>query len=112
MQGIVLMGQPPQGGEGKQPGGLFGMLAPMVVIFAIFYFLLIRPQKKQQKKIQEMLGSLKKGDNVVTRGGIHGTVDGITDNMVTVTIAKDCKVKMNRDAILHITPETTPTIKP
>ena len=107
MQGMILMGQAPQGGNGQQPGGLFGMLAPMLAIFAIFYFLLIRPQKKQQKKTQEMLGNLKKGDQIITRGGIHGTIDGITDNVVTVSIAKDCKVKMNRDAILHIAQPNT-----
>lgn len=107
MQQMIQMGQAPQGGNGQQAGGMLGMFAPMVVIFAIFYFLLIRPQKKQQKKTQELLSNLKRGDNVVTRGGIHGTIDGIADNIVTLTIAKDCKIKMNREAVSQLLQQPT-----
>lgn len=106
---LLAMGTPPpsqgQGGSGG-PASLFSMFAPLVIIFVIFYFLLIRPQKNQQKKLQQMLSAMRKGDNVVTRGGIFGTVAGIADNIVTVEIAQNVKVKMGRDAITQVTPTT------
>lgn len=65
----------------------FGMLIPMGAIFLIFYFLLIRPQQKRQREHDEMLKALEKGDSIVTAGGLHGTVVGITDDTLTVEIA-------------------------
>ena len=65
----------------------FGMLLPMGAIFLIFYFLLIRPQQKRQREHDEMLKALEKGDSIVTAGGLHGTVVGITDDTLTVEIA-------------------------
>ena len=65
----------------------FGMLLPMGAIFLIFYFLLIRPQQKRQREHDTMLKALEKGDSVVTAGGIHGTVVGVTDDTLTVEIA-------------------------
>lgn len=99
---LIGMGQSPAGGQG-QPGSMITMFAPLAIIFVIFYFLLIRPQQKQQKKLQQMIGGMRKGDQVVTRGGIHGKVAGIADNnIITVEIANNVQVKMNRDAILHV----------
>lgn len=89
----------PQGGSGTQQGGIASSLIPLVVIFAIFYFLMIRPQQKQQKKHREMLGALKKGDKVVTRGGMMGVVYSIVDNIVTVEVCENVRVKFSRDAI-------------
>ena len=63
------------------------MLLPMGAIFLIFYFLLIRPQQKRQREHDTMLKALEKGDSVVTAGGIHGTVVGVTDDPLTVEIA-------------------------
>jgi len=63
-----------------------GMLIPMLAIFGIFYFLLIRPQQKRQKKQETMLKSIDKGDDVVTAGGLHGKVTGVTDDVLTVDI--------------------------
>jgi preprotein translocase subunit YajC len=96
----------PQGGQGgaSGQGSLLTMFAPLAIIFVIFYFLLIRPQQKQQKKLQSMLGSMRKGDQVVTRGGIHGKIFGIADNIITVEIAENVRVKMGRDAVVHVTP--------
>ena len=65
----------------------FGMLIPMGAIFLIFYFLLIRPQQKRQREHDQMLKALEKGDAIVTAGGLHGTVVGITDDTLTVEIA-------------------------
>lgn len=80
-------------------GGLMGMFLPMIIVFGIFYLLMIRPQQKQAKKIRAMLEAVKKGDQIVTRSGIHATVYGIADNIVTLEIAENVKIKMNKDQI-------------
>ena len=74
-----------QAGEGE--GSPFTMLVPMALIFMIFYFLLIRPQQKRQKQQEELLKSIEKGDQVVTAGGLHGKVTGVTDDTLTIEIA-------------------------
>jgi preprotein translocase subunit YajC len=68
-----------------QPGP-FSMLLPMAAIFLIFYFLLIRPQQKRQREQEAMLKAIEKGDNVVTAGGLHGKVTGVTDDVLTLDI--------------------------
>ena len=65
---------------------MFSMLLPMAAIFGIFYFLLIRPQQKRQRQQQDMLKAIEKGDAVVTSGGIHGQVSGVTDDVLTVDV--------------------------
>jgi len=75
-----------QAGE-KSPGSPLGPFIPIVAIFAIFYFLLIRPQQKKQKDQQTMLKAIVKGDDVVTAGGLHGKVTGVTDDVLTLEIA-------------------------
>jgi preprotein translocase subunit YajC len=64
----------------------FGMLVPMAAIFLIFYFLLIRPQQKRQREQASMLKGIEKGDSVVTAGGLHGKVTGVTDDVLTVDV--------------------------
>ncbi|MBU0965423.1 MAG: preprotein translocase subunit YajC [Proteobacteria bacterium] len=73
---------------------------PMILIFIVFYFLLIRPQQKKAKALQEFLSNLKKGDEVVTGGGLHGKITGITDSVVTLEIADNVRVKVARQYIL------------
>jgi len=68
---------------------LISSLLPMVLIFVVFYFFLIRPQKKKDKKIKDMLAALKVGDRVCTIGGIYGTIVGIKDDTVTLAVGKD-----------------------
>lgn len=83
-------------------GGAMGGLAqfiPLILIFVVFYFLLIRPQQKQAKQHQAFLDNLKKGNKVVTKGGIHGSITAISDTIVTLEIAKDVTIKVSRDAI-------------
>lgn len=70
------------------------MLLPMVLIFAIFWFLIIQPQRKQQKRHREFLGTLKKGDEVVTQSGILGRVFAVDDSEVVLEIADKVKIKM------------------
>lgn len=74
----------------------------IALIFVIFYFLLIRPQQKKQKQHQNMLESVKKGDRVVTSGGVYGTVVGVKDNVVVLRIAEDVKVEFVKSAISSI----------
>jgi preprotein translocase subunit YajC len=73
-------------------------------IFAIFYFLLIRPQQKQRKQRETMLAAVKKGDRVVTTGGLHGTVMGLNEHTVTLRVADQVKLEFDRAAIGRIVP--------
>ena len=84
------------GGAGGGQGGSFTAMIPLLLMFAIFYFLLIRPQQKKQKKHRELLGSLKKGDRVVTSGGLHGKITGMTETVITLEIAEKVRVKVGR----------------
>jgi preprotein translocase subunit YajC len=99
----------PQGGAGGQQGSWLSTLMPLVIIFAIFYLLMIRPQQKQQKKHREMVAAMKKGDQVVTRGGMHGTIYGVTDAAVTLEVAKDVRIKFSKEAIATIVQPQTET---
>lgn len=99
---VLAMAAPQNAGAGSQQGSWFSTLIPLVVIFAIFYFLMIRPQQKQQKKHREMLGALKRGDKVVTRGGVIGTIHAIADNVVTLEVADNVRIKFSRDAIAGV----------
>jgi preprotein translocase subunit YajC len=96
----LLMGVPP-GGESGGGSGFLGLL-PIVAIFAIFYLLIIRPQNKKQKETQRMLADLKKGDRVVTIGGVHGTIQSLKDSSVILKVDENCKIEFSRSAIASI----------
>jgi preprotein translocase subunit YajC len=83
-------------------GGLgpFGQFVPLVLIFIVFYFLLIRPQQTKAKQHQQFLSDMKKGDKVLTGGGIHGKITGLTDSTITMEIADGVRVKVNRGSVL------------
>ncbi|GAB7386521.1 preprotein translocase subunit YajC [Bacillaceae bacterium] len=97
----MLMAQT-AGGAG---GGILGTILPLVLMFAIFYFLLIRPQQKRQKQRNAMLAALKKGDKVVTIGGIHGTIIDLDDDTVTIRVSENTKIKFERTAVNHVKSE-------
>ncbi len=80
-------------------------LLPIVVLFAVFYFLLIRPQQKQQKKRKEMLASLKKGDKVITIGGVYGTIKELRDTDLTLRIGDNIDIRMTRYSVDKIQEE-------
>ncbi|UTR14246.1 preprotein translocase subunit YajC [Salipaludibacillus sp. LMS25] len=80
----------------------FAPLITLVVMFAIFYFLLIRPQQKRQKKVQEMHAALQKGDKIVTIGGLHGTIDAIDENQVVIMVDGNNKLTFDRQAIREV----------
>jgi preprotein translocase subunit YajC len=87
-----------QGGQGGYEG-----IIMLVVMFAIFYFLLIRPQQKRAKQHKMMVEALKTGDQVVTAGGIHGRVVAVQDDIINVEIASGVKVKINRPSVMAVT---------
>ena len=92
-----------QGGlGGGGAGGTLLSLVPFVLIFIIFYFLLILPQQKRQKKLKAVLEALKKGDKVVTSSGIWGTVTNLGKDTVTLQIADNAKVKIQRESIARL----------
>lgn len=89
-------------GEGGQPGGfdLFSsMIMPFIFIFGIFYFLLIRPQQQQRKRHMLRISQLKKGDKVITAGGIHGSIIGTKDTIAVVKIADNVKIEVQKSTI-------------
>ncbi len=86
----------PAGGEG---GGGFSTFIPLILMFVIFYFLLIRPQQKKTKEHRQMISSLKKGDRIVTSGGLHGRITGLSDTTLTVEIADKVRVKVTRGSV-------------
>jgi preprotein translocase subunit YajC len=75
---------------------------PIIAIVAIFYFLVIAPANKQRRKTESMLAALKKGDRVVTAGGLYGTIQGIESDVVFLKIAENVKVKLTRSAITSV----------
>ena len=84
-------------------------MRPLILIFVVFYFLLIRPQQKKMKQHREMLSAIRRGDKVVTGGGIMGSVSKVdSDTEITVEIAKDVKVKVRRDLVSSIVSKTAP----
>ncbi len=99
MTGIAFAADPAAGAAAGGALGQFGSFIPLILIFVVFYFLLIRPQQKQAKQHQVFLNELKKGTKVVTKGGIHGLIIALADNVITLEIAKGVEVKVSRDAI-------------
>lgn len=81
---------------------LLSSILPFLLIILVFYFLILRPQQKRQKERQKLLESVKKGDKIVTSGGIHGMIEGIDGNELLVKIADNVKVKMDRSAVANV----------
>jgi preprotein translocase subunit YajC len=96
-------GGAPAPGGGAAPGGCAGggmtQMVPLLLMFVIFYFMLIRPQQKKAKEHQTFLGGLKKGDQVVTRGGVVGRVTGVTDQIVTLEVQEKVRVRVLKSYI-------------
>lgn len=99
------MGQAPEGGQAGGGSALASFL-PIILIFVIFYFLLIRPQQKRTKEHKNMLEAIKKGDKVITQGGVYGLVELVTDNTVVLKIAENVKVKFGKAYIVAVRPPT------
>jgi preprotein translocase subunit YajC len=93
------MGPQPGGGQGSQ---IWSFL-PIILIFVVFYFLLIRPQQKRSKEHRNLLSNLKVGDSVLTSGGIYGKITGMKDDVITVEISEKVRVKVSRGHIAGVT---------
>ncbi|HQI01417.1 MAG TPA: preprotein translocase subunit YajC [Deltaproteobacteria bacterium] len=87
------------GSTGGDTMSMLMNLAPLILIFVVFYFLLIMPQQKKAKQHKQMLESIDKGDEVITSGGIHGKVVGIADQVLTLDIGDKVKIKVSREFI-------------
>jgi preprotein translocase subunit YajC len=85
--------------EGAAGGNPLSMLLPFVLIFAVFYFIVIMPAKKQQKKKDAMIAALKKGDRIVTGGGIYGTVATVEDQSLLLKVAENTKIRISKTAV-------------
>jgi preprotein translocase subunit YajC len=102
MLGLAFaMGTPPAGGGGGGQSAIMN-LVPLVFMFGIFYFLLIRPQQKKAKEHRALLDSLKKGDQVITAAGIHGKVTAIDENVITLEIATGVNIKVSKGFIASL----------
>jgi len=90
----------PSGGDGG--GGMASTLVMFALIIGIFYFMILRPQQKRQKERQKLLDALKKGDKVVTAGGMYGTIAGIDEKTVLIQVADNVKMKFERSSVTSV----------
>jgi preprotein translocase subunit YajC len=96
----LLMGAPANSEAGT--GSIFTSFLPLIAIVFIFYFLIIRPQNKKRKETEKMLAALKKGDRVVTIGGLHGTVQSVKDSTVIIKVDDNVKLEFLRSAVSNV----------
>ena len=100
MLGLAFaMGTPPGGAGAAGGASAFMNIIPLVFMFGIFYFLLIRPQQKKAKEHKALLDAMKKGDNVITAGGVHGKITSVDDDIVTLEIANNVNIKIAKSYI-------------
>lgn len=97
----LLMGVP-EGGAAASSGSLISMFLPFGLVILIFYFLIIRPQNKKQKETERMLSSLKKGDKIVTIGGIHGVIHSVKESTVIVKVDEGTRLEFSRSAVSNV----------
>lgn len=98
---LAMAGGPAAQGAGGGAGS-FGMMLPMLIIFAIMYFMLIRPQQRKEKERQQMIGAVKTGDRVLFGGGILGTVTNVKETTFVVKIADNVKVEVLRASVQRV----------
>ena len=98
------------GPGGGGPSGLISF-APLILVFVVFYFLLIRPQQKKAKQHQQMLGQIKKNDEVMTSGGIYGKVVNLTDAVATLEVAPNVRIRVHRPQISQVVTADKPAAK-
>ncbi len=101
MNYLIAMGTPGQGGGGS----MVQTLIMFGAIFAIFYFMIIRPQQKRAKEREALLSAIQKGDKVITSGGVHGVIAGLEDKTVLLDLGNNVKIKIERSAITTVVKE-------
>ena len=94
-----LMAPPPEGAAEAGAGSIITSFLPFIAVILIFYFLIIRPQNRKRKETEKMLGALKKGDRIVTIGGVYGTIQAVKDTTVIVKVDDNVKLEFTRSAI-------------
>jgi preprotein translocase subunit YajC len=99
---ILAVGTQPANGDSAGGGNILVSFLPLIAIFAIFYFLIIRPQGRKQKETQRMLSALKKGDRIVTIGGIHGVIQSVKESSVIVRVDENTKLEFSRSAVSSV----------
>jgi preprotein translocase subunit YajC len=92
---------------GAQQPGMLAALFPFIILFIVFYFLLIRPQSKRAKEHKKMVEALAKGDEVLTQGGVYGKVTEVADEAITVEVADNVQLKLQRAAVTSVLPKGT-----
>lgn len=98
----ILLAMAPQGGDAAGGGSLISTIIMFGAIFAIFYFMIIRPQQKRAKEREKLLSNLEKGDRIVTNGGVHATIIGLEEKTALIEIAPNVKIKIERSAIGNV----------
>ena len=86
---------------------VMGGMLPFIVLFAVLYFMALRPQSKKQKEVQAMLAALAKGDEVITQGGMFGRITALDDNIATLQVASGVQIQVRRNAIAQVLPRGT-----
>jgi preprotein translocase subunit YajC len=104
MTGWTVWAQAAQAPGGGMTG-LFASLFPILMMFVIFYFLLFRPQQRRQAELRKMVENLKKGDRVLTQGGMYGTVVGVNGDTAVLRVADDVKIEFAKSAIVSLVTE-------
>ena len=87
------------GGGASGQGGGFGAMVPLILMFAIFYFLMIRPQRKRQKEHQQLMEELKRGDRVVTAGGIYGVIESLSEDSIVIKVESGTTMRVARSSV-------------
>ncbi len=95
---------PPKGVQSNPSAGMTQMLIPLLLIFAIFYFMIIRPDQRRRKEHQKLLGAIKPGDRVITSGGIHGIVANVKDKIILLRIADNVKIELQKSNVQMVLP--------
>ena len=95
----ILLQAAPAGAAGQQGGGM-GMWIMLILIFVVMWLFMIRPQRKQQKELEQFRNSLQKGDKVITAGGIYGTVDEVKDRYVVLKVDGETKLRIDKSSIV------------
>ena len=96
---LSIVGMAPPGGEGGPSGLLGSPIFLVVMIIIMFYFILYKPEKTRRKERENLLKNLQRGDEVVTNGGIHGKITALTDNIVTLEIAPNVRIRVGRQFV-------------
>jgi preprotein translocase subunit YajC len=103
----TILAQAQNAAPQQMPGGGIGsFFVPLILIFVIMYFVMIRPQKKRQEQQQKLIASLKTGDRVVTNAGIHGLISNVKENTVLLKVADNVKIEMEKSAITNVVKES------